>query len=71
MCIGGVYGLALIPLWLNGFPGCDVSCCLVRRSVGRRGGTTPARSRVVLVSTTPSKVTPPAVGTVLASDSSG
>jgi hypothetical protein len=24
MCIGGEYCLALIPLWLNGFPGCDV-----------------------------------------------
>ena len=70
MCIGGEYRLALILLWLNGFPGCDVSCCPVRRSAGRRGGTTSAASRVVRASTTPSTVTPPAAGMALASPSS-
>jgi len=70
MCIGGAYRLALIPLWLNGFPGCDVSCCPVRRSVGRRGGTTSAASRVVRASTTPSTVTPLAAGTAPALRSS-
>ena len=70
MCIAGEYRLALIPLWLNGFPGCDVSCCPVRRSAARRGGTTSAASRVVRASTTPSTVTPPAAGMALASPSS-
>jgi hypothetical protein len=70
MCISGEYRLALIPLWLNGFPGCDVSCCPVRRSAGRRGGTTNAASRVVRASTTPSTVTPLAAGMGLASPSS-
>ena len=67
MCIAGEYRLALIQLWLNGFPGCDVSCCPVRRSAARRGGTTSAASRVVRASTTPSTVTPPAAGMALAS----
>lgn len=70
MCIAGEYRLALIPLWLNGFPGCDASCCPVRRSAGPRGGTTSAPSRVVRASTTPSTVTPPAAGMALASPSS-
>ena len=70
MCIGGEYRLALIPLWHNGFPGCDVSCCPVRRSAARRGGTTSAASRVVRASTTPSTVTPLVAGTGLALRSS-
>ena len=70
MCIGGEYRLVLIPLWHNGFPGCDVSCCPVRRSAGRRGGTTSGLSRVVRASTTPSTVTPLAADMGPASPSS-
>ena len=71
MCISGEYRLALIPLWRNGYPGCDVSCCPVRRSAGPPGGTTNAPSPVVHASTTPSTVTPLAAGMGLASRSSG
>jgi len=63
MCIGGDYPRAGKLLSCNSIPGGVVWCCLLRRSAARRGGTTSARSLGVRVSTTPSTVTAPGVGT--------